>query len=71
MSHIQCSCCIQDTAGTTIPHTGDTELTTSHEDIADRDEAETTTVSSVYTGLMILIYFHDCPCSCGCSRSCS
>ena len=73
MSHTLCSC-IQDTPGTTIPplpHTGDTELTTPQENIADRDEAETTTVSSVYTGLMILIYFHVWACSCGCSRSSS
>ena len=62
MSNTLCSYCIQDTPGTTVPplpHTGDTELTTPQEDIADRDEAETTTVSSVYTGLMILMYVHD------------
>ena len=71
---IQYSFCIQDIPGTAVPpvpHTGDTELTTPQEDIADRDQADTTTVSSVYTGLMILVYFHDCACSCGCSRSCS
>ena len=45
-------CCIQDTPGTTVaplPHTGDTDFTTPEEDIADTDEAETTTVSSVHT----------------------
>ena len=50
---------MQDIPGTAVPplpHTGDTELTT---DNADRDEAETTTVSSVYTGLMVLMYVHD------------
>ena len=48
MSHTLCSCCIQDTPGTVapLPHTGDTELTTPQEDIADKDEAETTTVSA-------------------------
>ena len=48
MSHTLCSCCIQDTPGTTVPplpHTGDTELTTPQEDIAERNESETTTVS--------------------------
>ena len=62
MSNTVYSCCIQDIPGTAVPplpHTGDTELTTPQEDIADRDEAETTTVSSVYTGLMILMYVHD------------
>ena len=46
MSH---TLCIQDTpdaAVAQLPHTGDTELTTPQEDVADRDEAETTTVSS-------------------------
>ena len=49
MSH---SLCIQDTPDTAVaplPHTGDTELTTPQADIADKDEAETTTVSSVHT----------------------
>ena len=70
VSHTQCSCCIQDTPETTVPpfpNTGDTELTTQQEDITDR---ETTTVSSVYTGLLILMYVHDqaiflCAYSCG------
>ena len=41
--------CIQETAETTgaqLPHTGDAELTTPQEDIADR---ETTTVSALHT----------------------
>ena len=68
--------CIQETAETTVeqlPHTGDAELTTPQEDIADR---ETTTVSSVCTCLLILmcmpmikLYFHDCAYSCGSSGS--
>ena len=52
MSHTLCIQDIPDTAVAQLPHTGDTgdtgdtELTTPQEDVADRDEAETTTVSS-------------------------
>ena len=52
MSHTLCIQDTPDTAVAPLPHTGDTgdtELTTPQEDIADRDEAETTTVSSVHT----------------------
>ena len=53
--------CIQDTPDTAVaqlPHTGDTELTTPQEDVADRDEAGTTTVSSVHTIYSLVIYIN-------------
>ena len=49
MSHTLCIQDTPDTAVAPLPHTGDTELTTPQADIADRDEAETTTVCSVHT----------------------
>ena len=67
MSHTLCIQDIPDTAVAPLPHTGDTELTTPQENVADRDDTETTTVSSVHTiySLVIYINYQDCACDCG------